>query len=351
MPTWQEIGLSWVAWRPSIRTRLVRIWRRTRVRSSLSKTPWTSLGATSGPTAARTSCRIPSKKAARSTFWAYLVTSPKRLSRIEITVSSQGCFSGSGSADFSGMNSSLKNWTIFRASCSPKPTASRTRSSGRLRADPSSISSDSVPAITTRESSLFWRSVTEGLTTSCPSTRPTRTPATTSLALMGPRVTAAEAPRTASMSGSTSGSKEKTKEQTWISRFRVLGKSGRMVRSMSRQVSTSFSVGRPSRLKNPPGNLPAAEMCSRYSTVRGRKSCRFSSSLPKTRVVRTMVSPERTITEAVACWANVSVSKLIVFPPISISFFISIPLLELLPPDKQPIGPFWAGETPVKNYL
>jgi hypothetical protein len=37
-----------------------------------------------------------------------------------------------------------------------------------------------------------------------------------------------------------------------------LGNSGRTGRSMSRQVSVSFSVGRPSRLKNPPGILPAA---------------------------------------------------------------------------------------------
>ena len=35
-------------------------------------------------------------------------------------------------------------------------------------------------------------------------------------------------------------------------------KSGRIGRSISREVSTSFSDGRASRLKKPPGILPAA---------------------------------------------------------------------------------------------
>ena len=38
--------------------------------------------------------------------------------------------------------------------------------------------------------------------------------------------------------------------------------SGRIGRSISREVSTSFSVGRPSRLKKPPGILPAANVFS-----------------------------------------------------------------------------------------
>ena len=40
------------------------------------------------------------------------------------------------------------------------------------------------------------------------------------------------------------------------------GKSGRIGRSMRREVSVSFSDGRPSRLKKPPGILPAANVFS-----------------------------------------------------------------------------------------
>jgi hypothetical protein len=39
-------------------------------------------------------------------------------------------------------------------------------------------------------------------------------------------------------------------------------KSGRIGRSISREVSVSFSDGRPSRLKKPPGILPAAKVYS-----------------------------------------------------------------------------------------
>src|SRR4029077_13251755 len=42
---------------------------------------------------------------------------------------------------------------------------------------------------------------------------------------------------------------EITRLITWISLRKPFGKSGRMGRSMSRQVSVSFSSGRPSRLK------------------------------------------------------------------------------------------------------
>ena len=40
------------------------------------------------------------------------------------------------------------------------------------------------------------------------------------------------------------------------------GNSGRIGRSIRREVSVSFSVGRPSRLKKPPGILPAANAFS-----------------------------------------------------------------------------------------
>ena len=45
---------------------------------------------------------------------------------------------------------------------------------------------------------------------------------------------------------------------TWTSLRKPSTKSGRIGRSISREVSTSFSDGRASRLKKPPGILPAA---------------------------------------------------------------------------------------------
>ena len=49
-----------------------------------------------------------------------------------------------------------------------------------------------------------------------------------------------------------------TVAMTWTSFMKPFGKSGRMGRSMSRDVRVSFSEGRPSRLKKPPGMRPAA---------------------------------------------------------------------------------------------
>jgi hypothetical protein len=71
-------------------------------------------------------------------------------------------------------------------------------------------------------------------------------------------VTAAEAPIIAGMSESTSGLIDSTVAMTWTSLKKPSGKSGRSGRSMRREVRISFSDGRPSRLKNPPGMRPAA---------------------------------------------------------------------------------------------
>ncbi len=115
----------------------------------------------------------------------------------------------------------------------------------------------SVAAITT-SSVPTAACVYVGLTTSLPSTMVTRT------APMGPakgmpeRHSAAEVPTMASTSGSFSLSAEITRLITWISLRKLFGKSGRIGRSISRQVSVSFSSGRPSRLKKPPGILPPA---------------------------------------------------------------------------------------------
>ena len=60
---------------------------------------------------------------------------------------------------------------------------------------------------------------------------------------------------------------------TWVSFMKPLGNSGRRGRSIWRQVRVAFSLGRDSRLMNPPGILPAAYMRSSMSTVSGKKSC------------------------------------------------------------------------------
>ena len=70
--------------------------------------------------------------------------------------------------------------------------------------------------------------------------------------------TAAEEPTSASMSGSFSSSAEITRLMIWSSLRKLFGKSGRSGRSMRRQVRVSFSSGRPSRLKKPPGMRPPA---------------------------------------------------------------------------------------------
>ncbi len=74
---------------------------------------------------------------------------------------------------------------------------------------------------------------------------------------------AAEAAVPASTSESFSPSWDMTKTWIWTSSMNPSGKSGRMGRSMRRIVRISRSFGAPSRLRNPPGNLPAAAVFSR----------------------------------------------------------------------------------------
>jgi len=51
-------------------------------------------------------------------------------------------------------------------------------------------------------------------------------------------------------------------EITCVSHRNPFGNSGRVGRSISRDVRISFSAWRPSRLKNPPGIFPAANVFS-----------------------------------------------------------------------------------------
>jgi hypothetical protein len=57
--------------------------------------------------------------------------------------------------------------------------------------------------------------------------------------------------------GSFSWSVDSTVAMTWTSSRSSWGKRGRIGRSMRRAARTAVSPGRPSRLKNPPGILPA----------------------------------------------------------------------------------------------
>src|SRR5438046_2303401 len=66
-----------------------------------------------------------------------------------------------------------------------------------------------------------------------------------------------------------------------------------MGRSVSRQVRIAVSEGRPSRLKKPPGILPAAYIRSSNSTVSGKKSIPSRGELDDTAVASTTVSPYR----------------------------------------------------------
>ena len=50
----------------------------------------------------------------------------------------------------------------------------------------------------------------------------------------------------------------RTVQITWTSLRKPFGQSGRIGRSIMRAVSVARSVARPSRLKKPPGILPAA---------------------------------------------------------------------------------------------
>src|SRR5438552_1178499 len=97
-----------------------------------------------------------------------------------------------------------------------------------------------------------------GLTTNWPSTWPTRTAPTGPSNGMPERQSAAEAPFTASTSGSFSWSPEMTRQMTCTSFAKPAGKSGRIGRSISRDVRVSFLTGAPSRLKYPPGLGPPA---------------------------------------------------------------------------------------------
>ena len=144
----------------------------------------------------------------------------------------------------------------------PKLTASNIVFSDNSLASDSTINTPSeVPAITkSKVDSSIWLIV--GFKTKSPPISPTRA------APIGPKngtpeiVKAADAPIMATISGLVSISCDKTVHITCVSHLNSLGNKGLIGLSISLLTSVSFSDGRPSRLKNPPGIFPAANAFS-----------------------------------------------------------------------------------------
>src|SRR5215212_3842665 len=133
----------------------------------------------------------------------------------------------------------------------------------------------------------------------------------------GESIRAADAPLIARMSYGVIRSAESVMQMTCTSFLKPFGHSGRIGRSIMRAVRIAFSVGRPSRLKKPPGIFPAAYIRSSTSTVSGKKSAPSRASIRPCAVASTIVSPDRTTTAPSACLASFPVSNVSSRPPIS----------------------------------
>ena len=162
-------------------------------------------------------------------------------------------------------------------------------------------------------SSQFCCSV--GLITNWPSSRPIRTAPTGPKNGSGDSISAADAPLMHRMSCGLTMSAESTVQMTCTSLRKPFGHSGRIGRSIMRAVRVARSLALPSRLKKPPGILPAAYIRSSTSIVSGKKSAPSRASGLPTAVASTIVSPLRTTTAPSACFASLPVSKLISWPP------------------------------------
>ena len=155
--------------------------------------------------------------------------------------------------------SSFWIWMILRISSCARKMPSSISASVTSRAPASTITTASSEAATIkfrREVPSSWK---VGLISSFPSaSMPTRTAAIGIGNGMFEIPSANEAPVSASTSESCSWSVDSNIPMTCVSQFQPSGNSGRSGRSIMREVNTSFSLGRPSRRKNPPGIFPAA---------------------------------------------------------------------------------------------
>ena len=126
-------------------------------------------------------------------------------------------------------------------------------------------------------------------------------------------ISAADAPLIDAMSCGCTRSAPMIVAITCTSLRKPSGNDGRSGRSVSRQVSTAGSLGRPSRRNTAPGILPAAYIRSSTSTVSGKKSMP-SRGLVVTTVDSNVVLPTWTSTAPLACGARRPVSRVMVKP-------------------------------------
>ena len=126
-------------------------------------------------------------------------------------------------------------------------------------------------------------------------------------------MSAADAPLIDATSCGFSWSAPRMVAMTWTSLRKSEGNDGRSGRSVSRQVRTACSPGRPSRRKNEPGIFPAAYMRSSTSTVSGKKSMPSRGLLVVT-VDSSIVSPIWTTTAPWASCASRPASNDMVLP-------------------------------------
>ncbi len=135
--------------------------------------------------------------------------------------------------------------------------------SGSCSAKPSIIRIDLLEPATIRSSVLSAICWTVGITISSLSIIPIRTAAMGPLNGMPEIRNAALPPVMLSTSGLFSPSQDITLDMTWTSSRYPFGNSGRSGRSVRRHVRISLVVGRPSRFRYPPANLPADARRSR----------------------------------------------------------------------------------------
>ena len=147
----------------------------------------------------------------------------------------------------------------------------------------------------------------------------------------GEMCSAADAPLMHRMSCGVTMSTDSVVQITCTSLRKPFGQSGRIGRSIMRAVRVARSVARPSRLKKPPGILPAAYIFSSTSMVSGKKSAPSRASGRPCAVARIIVSPDLTSTAPSACLASLPDSKVISLPPISTETEANCPVAILIP--------------------
>ena len=131
----------------------------------------------------------------------------------------------------------------------PNITAPSMISSLSSLASDSTISTASPVPATTSSSWVSAISSSVGLSTYSSFMKPTRAAPIGPLKGTPDSVSAAEAATIATTSGSFSMSCDSTVTITWVSLRQPSANNGRIGRSIRRETSVSFSVGRPSRLK------------------------------------------------------------------------------------------------------